>query len=89
MITLDNVAALFGGSIPTWFWVVAAIALIALLIVFGASSSSGGKSYNKGDIKIGRDIDGGYYAYDAEDGSVLFTGETKKEVADYVASQVR
>lgn len=88
MITLDSIASLFGGTIPVWFWVLAAIVLVALLVVFGASSS-GGKSYDKGDIKIGRNSDGSYYAYDADDGSVLFTGDTKSEVAEFVAREVR
>lgn len=88
MFTLQDIANLFGGSIPTWFWVVAAIVAAVLFVVFGGLSSAA-KSYGKGDIKISRDSDGSYYAYDKETDAVLYSAPTKQEVASWVASQVR
>ena len=87
MLTLQDIANLFGGSIPTWFWVVAVIVVIVLLVAFGGASSA--SSYGKGDIRVGRNSDGSYYAYDKESGAVLFTASTKQDVANWVASQVR
>lgn len=88
MFTLQDIANLFGGSIPTWFWVVAAIVAVVLFVVFGGLSSAT-KSYGKGDIKISRDSDGSYYAYDKDTETVLYSAATKQEVANWVASQVR
>lgn len=91
MFTLQDIASLFGGTIPVWFWVICAVVLIVVFIVVGGSSSSSSSSgsYEKGDIKIARNIDGSFYAYEADSGRVLFMSDDKSEVARYISEAVR
>lgn len=85
MITNDTLAAMFGGSIPPWFWVIAGIAVIIALIVFGGSSTGGGSNKSSRDqVRAQRNIDGSYYAYNLETGQTLYQADTREEVESWI-----
>ena len=91
MLSMNDIAAFFGGTIPDWVYILGGIVLVVVLIgsIAGSSGSDNSSGYKKGDIKIGRNINGTYYAYDSRYETVLYTAPTKQEVAQWVAMQVR
>lgn len=79
-------SSLTGFQIPEWVWLIAGV--IFIIVVFIMAAGSRPTKWKKGDLRISRDRDGSYYAYEVKTGDVVFFSEDRQEVAKWVSQHV-
>lgn len=62
-------------------------ALLALLVLCGLCDSDRRK-WKKGDLRIARHPDGGWYVYEKSSGRLIFKADTRQECTEYVREHI-
>lgn len=65
-----------------------AVAALLALLVLCALCDGDRKKYKKGDLRISRDSDGGWYVWEKSTGNAVFKARTRQECADYIRTHI-